>query len=124
MPQVKALGVNPTDADLNFIKAGSPTLAKSVQGNKLMIDALDLKFQRDAFLQDFAAQWQEDNVALIESSPVAANARYRRAVIELTKSNPLWTEASARLRNQYNQIMSQPSGGSVTAGSPFSNRPQ
>jgi hypothetical protein len=89
-----------------------------------MLDALELKFQRDAFLQNFDAQWQENNAALIQSSPVVASARYRRAVIELTESHPLWTEASARLRNQYNQIMSQPSGGSVTAGSPFSNRPQ
>lgn len=124
MPQVKALGVNPTDADLNFIKAGSPTLAKSVQGNKLMINALELKFNRDTFLQDFAAQWQEDNVALIESSPVAANARYRRAVIDLTKTHPLWTEASQQLRSQYNQIINQPAGGAGTAGSPFSKRPQ
>jgi hypothetical protein len=40
LPQVKMLGVNPTDKDLDFIVKGSPSLEKSVAGNQLMLSAL------------------------------------------------------------------------------------
>jgi hypothetical protein len=121
LPQVKQLGVNPTDADLNFIVKGSPTLSKSVEGNKLLLRALDIKLQRDAFLQDFVTNWQDQNVSLIEQSPVRANTELRKQVLALTKTHPLWTEASEQLRQQYSQITSGQSS-SLTAGSPFSRK--
>jgi hypothetical protein len=121
LPQVKQLGVNPTDADLNFIVKGSPTLSKSVEGNKLLLRALDIKLQRDAFLQEFVTNWQGQNVSLIEQSPIRANTELRKQILELTKTHPLWTEASAQLRQQYQQITSG-SAGSLTAGSPFSRK--
>jgi hypothetical protein len=121
LPQVKQLGVNPTDADLNFIVKGSPTLSKSVEGNKLLLRALDIKLQRDAFLQEFVTNWQDQNVSIIEQSPVRANTELRKQVLELTKTHPLWTEATQQLRQQYSQITGgQPS--SLTAGSPFSRK--
>jgi hypothetical protein len=118
LPQVKQLGVNPTDADLNFIVKGSPTLSKSVEGNKLLLRALDIKLQRDAFLQEFVTNWQDQNVSLIEKSPVRANTELRKQVLELTKTHPLWTEATQQLRQQYSQITSGQKP-SLTAGSPF-----
>jgi hypothetical protein len=121
LPQVKQLGVNPTDADLNFIVKGSPTLSKSVEGNKLLLRALDIKLQRDAFLQDFVTNWQDQNVSLIEQSPVRANTELRKQVLALTKTHPLWTEASEQLRQQYSQITGGQSS-SLTAGSPFSRK--
>ena len=121
LPQVKQLGVNPTDADLDFIVKGSPTLSKSVEGNKLLLRALDIKLQRDAFLQEFVTNWQGQNVSLIEQSPIRANTELRKQILELTKTHPLWTEASAQLRQQYQQITSG-SAGSLTAGSPFSRK--
>jgi len=42
LPEVKKLGVNPTDKDLDFVVKGSPELGKSVEGNKLMLKALRL----------------------------------------------------------------------------------
>jgi hypothetical protein len=121
LPQVKQLGVNPTDADLNFIVKGSPTLSKSVEGNKLLLRALDIKLQRDAFLQEFVTNWQDQNVSLIEQSPVRANTELRKQVLALTKTHPLWTEASEQLRQQYSQITGGQSS-SLTAGSPFSRK--
>ena len=118
LPQVKQLGVNPTDADLNFIVKGSPSLSKSVNGNKLLLSALDLKLQRDAFLQEFVVDWENQNIELIEQSPARANTLLRKAVLDLTKTHPLWTESVDRLRQQYSQITGgQPS--SLTKGSPF-----
>lgn len=42
LPEVKKLGVNPTDKDLDFVVKGSPELGKSVEGNKLMLKALKI----------------------------------------------------------------------------------
>ena len=118
LPQVKQLGVTPTDADLNFIIKGSPTLSKSVEGNRLLLNALNIKLQRDAFLQEFVTNWQDQNVSLIEQSPVRANTELRKQVLNLTKTHPLWTESVDRLRQQYSQILGgQPA--SLTQGSPF-----
>jgi hypothetical protein len=118
LPQVKQLGVSPTDADLNFIVKGSPSLSKSVNGNKLLLSALDLKLQRDAFLQEFVVDWENQNIGLVEQSPARANTLLRKAVLDLTKTHPLWTESVDRLRQQYSQITGgQPS--SLTDGSPF-----
>jgi hypothetical protein len=118
LPQVKQLGVNPTDADLNFIIKGSPTLSKSVEGNRLLLNALNIKLQRDAFLQEFVTNWQDQNVSLIEQSPVRANTELRKQVLNLTKTHPLWTESTQQLRQQYSQILGgQPA--SLTRGSPF-----
>lgn len=46
LPEVKKLGVNPTDKDLDFVVKGSPELSKSVEGNKLMLKALKLSNAR------------------------------------------------------------------------------
>lgn len=119
LPQVKQLGVNPTDADLNFIRNGSPTLSKSVEGNKLLLDALNIKLQRDAVLQDFAIDWQSRNVSLIEQSPVRANTELRREMLELTKTHPLWTQASNELRSRYSNIVNRPASSQLPANNPF-----
>jgi hypothetical protein len=46
LPEVKKLGVNPTDKDLDFVVKGSPELSKSIEGNKLMLKALKLSNAR------------------------------------------------------------------------------
>lgn len=104
LPQVKKLGVNPTDNDLKFIERGSPTLGKSVEGNKLMLDALKIKFQRDALLQEFSTQWQVQNAGLINSDPVTADAKFNQDLVALTQTHPLYTQASTQLRDRYQQI--------------------
>jgi len=119
LPQVKKLGVNPTDADLNFIRNGSPTLSKSVEGNKLLLDALNIKLQRDIVLQDFAVDWQSRNVSLIEQSPVRANAELRKEMLNMTKTHPLWTQASNELRSRYSNIINRPASSQLPSNNPF-----
>jgi hypothetical protein len=121
LPQVKQLGVNPTDADLKFILNGSPTLSKSVAGNQLMLSALKLKFERDKALAQFATQWQIQNAKSITDNPVIAEANFSQATMDFMRTNPLYTTAVDQLRSQYSQITGgQPS--SLTAGSPFSRK--
>lgn len=118
LPQVKMLGVNPTDKDLDFIVKGSPSLGKSVAGNQLMLSALKLKFERDKALAQFATQWQISNADLITSQPVIAEARFDEAMQQFMQTSPLYTTEVNRLRNQYSQILGgQPA--SLTQGSPF-----
>ena len=118
LPQVKLLGVNPTDKDLDFIVKGSPSLGKSVAGNQLMLSGLKLKFERDKALAQFATQWQISNADLITSQPVIAEARFDEAMQQFMQTSPLYTTEVNRLRNQYSQILGgQPA--SLTQGSPF-----
>jgi hypothetical protein len=121
LPQVKMLGVNPTDKDLDFIVKGSPSLEKSVAGNQLMLSALKLKFERDKALAQFATQWQINNARSITEDPVVAGARFDEALQQFMQTSPLYTTEVDRLRSQYSQITGgQPS--SLTAGSPFSRK--
>jgi len=59
LPLVKQLGVNPTDKDLDFVVTASPTLAKSAEGNLLMLDVLDFKRDRDTALYEAAQSFRE-----------------------------------------------------------------
>ena len=118
LPQVKLLGVSPTDKDLDFVVKGSPSLEKSVAGNQLMLSALKLKFERDKALAQFATQWQINNARSITEDPVVAGARFDEAMQQFMQTSPLYTTEVNRLRNQYSQITGgQPA--SLTQGSPF-----
>ena len=121
LPQVKMLGVNPTDKDLDFIVKGSPSLEKSVAGNQLMLSALKLKFERDKALAQFATQWQINNARSITEDPVVAGARFDEALQQFMQTSPLYTTEVDRLRSQYSQITGGQSS-SLTANSPFSRK--
>lgn len=110
LPLVKQLGVNPTDADLNFIKAGSPTLSKSVEGNRLMLEGIQLKLQRDQALSQFASKWQSQNVSLIEQSPVRADAAFKLAVEQFIATNPLFTTSADQLKQRFQKITGRAAG--------------
>ena len=119
LPQVKQLGVNPTDADLNFIKQGSPTLAKSVAGNRLMLKGLQIKFERDKALANWATQWQINNAKLISSDPITADARFSEAMNQFMETNPLFVTAAQQLRQEYNNIVGQSQSSTLPPNNPF-----
>jgi hypothetical protein len=127
LPQVKQLGVNPTDADLKFISSGSATLGKSVEGNKLMLKGIRLKAERDQFIGGWASNWEMSNVQLLSSNPIVARAKFNQDLIALQKTNPLFTQAGEMLRREFQSITATPTnpargvleqGGFVTQGSP------
>jgi hypothetical protein len=119
LPQVKQLGVNPTDADLNFIKQGSPTLAKSVAGNRLMLKGLQIKFERDKALANWATQWQINNARVISSDPITADARFSEAMNQFMETNPLFVTAAQQLRQEYNSIVGQSQSSNLPPNNPF-----
>jgi len=92
LPLVKDLGVNPTDADLEFVKKASPTLSKSVEGNLLLLDILDFKRARDESLYDAAIQFREQDATgdnLYSTNPGLYEVRFNRFMINKRQSPEL-----------------------------------
>ena len=104
LPQVKQLGVNPTDTDLKFINTGSPSLSKTVAGNKLMLSALRLKGERDQDLSRFTNNWLSQNSRLTITNPTQAFVQFNSDFDKYTQSSPLYAPSASRLREQFNAL--------------------
>jgi hypothetical protein len=117
LPQVKQLGVNPTDTDLKFINTGSPSLSKTVAGNKLMLSALRLKAERDQDLARFTNTWLSQNTKLTTTNPTQAYVKFNTDFDAYTQSSPLYAPSANRLREQFNALGSsgQPRTGQPNA---------
>jgi hypothetical protein len=113
LPQVKQLGANPTDTDLKFIVGGSPGLAKTVEGNKLLLDTLTLKLQREQDLARFSNQWLAANSRLVKTDPIEAQAKYNTDFEAYTQTSPLYGPAANTLRARYTAL-----GGNVRGSEP------
>jgi len=104
LPQVKQLGVNPTDTDLKFINTGSPSLSKTVAGNKLMLSALRLKGERDQDLSRFTNAWLSQNTKLTTTNPTEAFVKFNSDFDTYTQSSPLYAPSASKLREQFNAL--------------------
>jgi hypothetical protein len=116
LPQVKQLGVNPTDTDLKFINTGSPSLSKTVAGNKLMLSALKLKGERDQDLSRFTNAWLSQNSRLTTSNPTEAFVKFNSDFDTYTKTSPLYAPSANKLREQFNSLGPITSRGSRNSG--------
>jgi hypothetical protein len=109
LPEVKKLGVNPTDKDLDFVVKGSPELSKSVEGNKLMLKALKLSNARaiDAHNFDNAFYTNPLNAGKTEIDRNVAFQIHMANNPELYSAQPLIQEYNALLeREAINKIQS------------------
>lgn len=110
LPQVKQLGANPTDTDLKFIVTGSPGLSKTVEGNKLLLDTLKLKLQREQDLARFSNQWLATNSRLVKTDPIDAQAKYNTDFETYAQSSPLYGPAANTLRARFTALGGQTRG--------------
>jgi hypothetical protein len=110
LPQVKQLGVNPTDADLKFISSGSPGLSKTPEGNKLLLSALQLKLNREQDLAKFTNQFLALNQELVTKNPVQAYTRFNEAFDQYTQTSPLYGPAASSLRERFNALGTRSTG--------------
>ena len=85
IPQVKKLGANPTNTDLQFIVDSAPSIGKTPEGNKLLLNALEIGAKRDAALAEWTANWQMQNASLLEKSPSQARAKLFKDKLQFTK---------------------------------------
>lgn len=111
LPQVKQLGVNPTNTDLEFIIRGAPGITKSKLGNQVLLDALDLGADRDIAVSNFSNKWHIANADLIEKKGVLASAKYQEALGAFTTQLQK-DQASrvAQIQNRYNEALKNPEG--------------
>jgi hypothetical protein len=109
LPQVKSLGANPTDKDLAFIAKSSPELSKSVEGNRLILDALRAKSERQLADAEFASKWVQQNSRMIETNPISAKAEQDRALENFRQTSPLYANTGEELRRKFQSL--KPGGG-------------
>ena len=106
LPLVKQLGVNPTDKDLTFVETGSPTLSKSIEGNKLLLRAIKLSQARSIALFDAANAFISANPE-IEQQGLQGNVRLQQHLLKVTQTNPLFTQGAAALADDFERITGQ-----------------
>jgi hypothetical protein len=111
LPQVKSLGANPTDKDLAFIAKSSPELSKSVEGNKLILEALRVKAERQLADADFSSRWVQENEKIIASNPIKAKAEQDRALENFRQTSPVYTTSGDQLRRKFEGLKSVGSAG-------------
>ena len=71
-----------------------------------MAKTLVLKAQRDQMLGDFANQWQIDNANIMRTEgEFKANAMFNQALLNLQRTHPLFTDAPAQLRAEYENLL-------------------
>ena len=117
-PLVKQLGSNPTDKDLKFFVTASPTLGKSVEGNKLLLKGIKLSNARDIALsnaaQEFLQRPENENIG---SEGLKGYAKLQKHLTEVATSSPLFTQAGQALIDEFTQLTGSPppvpSSGSV-----------
>ena len=117
-PLVKQLGSNPTDKDLRFFVTASPTLGKSVEGNKLLLKGIKLSNARDIALSNAAQEFlQRPENINIGSEGLQGYVKLQKHLTEVATSSPLFTQAGQALIDEYTQLTGSPppvsSGGSV-----------
>lgn len=110
LPEVKKLGANPTDSDLKFIVSGSPGLSTTPDGNRLMLDAIDLKLQREIDYGKFSTRWMATNSNIIKTDPITARAKLETDFETYTQSSPLYGPAANTLRDRFTALGGQTRG--------------
>jgi hypothetical protein len=108
LPEVKKLGVNPTDKDLDFVVKGSPELTKSVEGNKLMLKALKLSNERAIDQHNFDNEFYTENPNATEIQRNAAFASHK------IQNPQIYTAQS--LKEEYNNLLEREAAKKLQSG--------
>ena len=114
LPEVKKLGVSPTDTDLKFIVQGSPNLSKSPQGNLILLDTLELKLKREQDLARFSNQWLSQNANTVKNNPIVAQTQFNDAFNNYVDTSPLYKPQAEMLRQRVNQLQTTGAGRTPT----------
>lgn len=119
LPEVKKLGVNPTDKDLDFVVKGSPELSKSVEGNKLMLKALKVSNARSIDAHNFDNEFYTNplNAGKTEIDRNVAFQIHMANNPQLYSAQPLIQEYNALLERE---AMKKIQSGNIINASPDS----
>jgi len=86
LPLVKSLGSNPTDTDLQLILDSAPGLSKTPEGNKILIDTIKLKLDRQELIAKALMAFEDANRDLFRSDPLAYRQQLDRMILEIQNS--------------------------------------
>jgi len=86
LPLVKSLGSNPTDIDLQLILDSAPGLSKTPEGNKILIDTIKLKLDRQELIAKALMAFEDANRDLFRSDPLAYRQQLDRMILEIQNS--------------------------------------
>ena len=102
-PLVKQLGSNPTDKDLAFFVTASPTLSKSIEGNRLLLKALKLSQRREIILNEAASDFISKNPTL-DQEGLSGYSRLQKFLTEVRNTHPVFTQGGQALVAEYQSI--------------------
>jgi hypothetical protein len=91
-------------------------LAKTPAGNRLLLDALELKLQREQDLSTFSNTWLATNAQMVKTDPIVAQTRYNTDFANYTAKSLLYAPATAQLREKFNAL-----GGGAQTTTPATN---
>lgn len=101
LPLVKSLGNNPTDTDLQLILDSAPSLSQTVEGNRLLIQTIQLKLDRDEILAKAVMDYEDQNAALLKEDPQAYRRGLDRAIIRVQNSPAYKGKTALELRANF-----------------------
>lgn len=106
LPQVKMLGVNPTDADLRFVKGGMADLSKTPQGNMVLLKMVALQEQRKMALDQAEQDYISENYLSEDPYKVRMGAAKARAAVRAQRPDLFGDDVVAKLRAEASAAMS------------------
>ena len=92
IPQIKQLGSQPTDKDVELVFQGAPNLQKTERGNRILIEAARIKLERDKARWDVLSEWVRNpaNAQMIEKNPRLARYQIDALLLDMEVTNPLF----------------------------------
>jgi|GEM_PF-5183760 len=104
-PMVKDLGTNPTDIDLKLILDSYPSLGQTVEGNRILIEAINLKLDRDELLANSLMSFEDNNRDLLRSDPIAYRQQLDRMVLRTQNSEEFRKKSVLQLKARASALM-------------------
>ena len=98
LPLVKSLGSNPTDTDLQLILDSAPGLSKTEEGNRILIETIKLKLDRDEIMANEIVQFEDANQQLMRTDPRSYRTRLQRKVVEVQNSDQYLSKSVFELK--------------------------
>lgn len=117
LPLVKSLGSNPTDTDLQLILDSAPSLSQTPEGNRILIDTIKLKLDRQEIIAQALMSFEDSNQDLLRSNPVAYRQKLDRLLIEVQNSEEFKKKSVFQLKAQAASLLGkEPDPAKITKG--------
>ena len=119
IPVAKQLGVNPTDKDVELIFDSAPELAKSPEGNRILLQTFKIIQERAQLLQNEYLRFQDENIRDFNSNPIQFRLAWDRRLNQIQQSPEYKGLDLATLRAQSNAITDPTGTGYENAADAF-----